>query len=593
MINSIRYRLNIVFVGLAIVPLLLVGAIVAWQSFKTLEQQALNLQGEKVQRVLAKVTAFFDELENELLFARNAQALKDIDINVRQSILKTLMVNSAYYMLTMLDDQGREQIFQSRLGPSVPRGINYVGANEFIIPKTTGEVYYSPVRFDEDIGEPLITIAMPLLNFRTGLTDGVLVADVRLKKIWDLIIEIQTSPGQNVYIVDSQGRVVAHRNPSVVLRGTYFNVPDQDGIQTGLAGERAVLAVGDVNFGNQQFNVVAEQTTSEAFALAFNFVRVTITLIVAALLVAGSLGFLMVRQIVRPIQSMAETAQAISAGDLYKQVEVNKRDELGILAKAFNSMTVQLRTLIDNLEQKVADRTSKLEVAQIELLRHERLATLGKVTATVAHEMRNPLATVNTSIFSIGDALGRNEPERVKRALALAERNVKRCDNIITDLLDFTRKLDVRLEDVNIDKWLKDLLDEMTYPEGIECRQNLRCGLKVPIDREHLRRAVINIITNAFHALSEENSQGNELTVETSISDRNLEIRIIDTGPGIPDELRDKIFEPLFSTKPFGVGLGLSITKDIMEKHQGNIEILSEVDSGTTVILTIPLGQES
>lgn len=589
MTNTIRQRLNIVFICLAIVPLLIVGSIVAWQSFNTLEQQTLNLQREIVKGVLAKVTAFFDELENELRFVSNVQTLKDVDLNVRNSILKSLMVDSVYNNLVMLDNQRQELIHLSRLDLGSMDGGKHEDADKFVIPEAIGDVYYSPVRFDEEMGEPLITIAVPLVDLRTGRSDGVLAAEVRLKIIWNLIAEIKVGEGHDVYIVDSQGRVVAHRNPSIVLRGTTFDLPDQDGIQSGLTGERVVLVVDMARFGNQEFNVVAEETTSEAFTLAYNSVRVTVALIAAALLLAGILGFFIVRQIIRPIESMAKTAHSISSGDLSKQVEINKGDELGVLAEAFNSMTKQLRSLIDGLEQQVADRTAKLEAAQMELLRQERLATLGKVTATVAHEIRNPLATVNTSVFSIASALERNEPERVKRALNLAERNVIRCDNIIAELLDYTRKLDVRLDKVNIDSWLKNLLDELTYPDGIECRQNLTCGMKVPVDRELLRRAIINIITNAVHALTEENSPGNVLTVETSISGRDLEIRIVDTGPGIPDELREKIFEPLFSTKGFGVGLGLSIAQDIMEKHQGDIEVQSEVGKGTTVILRISL----
>ena len=116
-------------------------------------------------------------------------------------------------------------------------------ADEFVIPWTSGQTYYSPVYFNETTGEPFITIAVPLLDVRTGLVDGVLVSEVRLKKIWDLIMNLQTSPGQSVYIVDAQNKVVAHRNPSVVLRGTTFHVPDQDGIQPGLASVSPALAV--------------------------------------------------------------------------------------------------------------------------------------------------------------------------------------------------------------------------------------------------------------------------------------------------------------------------------------------------------------
>jgi signal transduction histidine kinase len=242
-----------------------------------------------------------------------------------------------------------------------------------------------------------------------------------------------------------------------------------------------------------------------------------------------------------------------------------------------------------HLEELVRERTRELEEAHEQLIRKERLAALGQLTATVAHEIRNPLGTVKTSIFSIGDALERNELERVYRALKLAERNIQRCDGIINELLDYTRKWEVKLEPVAIDLWLNDLLDEQEIPENIECRRELHADLVLPIAREHLRRAVVNVFANAIQAMQDEETTENRLTIESAVTEDRLEIHIIDTGPGIVKNVLDKVFEPLFSTKGFGIGLGLPIVRDIMERHGGGIEIQSEIGKGTIVILWLPL----
>jgi methyl-accepting chemotaxis protein len=209
---------------------------------------------------------------------------------------------------------------------------DHARADDFVIPQTSGQVYYSPVRFEEIRGEPLITIAVPLPDARTGLVDGVLVSEVRMKTIWELMADIRIGPGQNVYIVDAQDKVVAHPNPSVVLRGTRFHVPEQDGVQTGLTGSSVVLAVDTVRLGRQAFHIVVEQVRSEALALAISTGLITLALVVAMLVISGSLGFLSVRQIVRPIQTMATMAQAISAGDLSQQVPITRQDELGVFS---------------------------------------------------------------------------------------------------------------------------------------------------------------------------------------------------------------------------------------------------------------------
>jgi len=586
---SVLQRLIIAFICLAIFPLLLVGGIIGRKSYITLKNTTIKLQNEMGQAVLNKVTAFFDEIEGELILTGKLNMLIKEYQDVQYDTMKLLMSKDIYDKLILLDQEGQTKIYLSRLGLSSADKGNYSADKEFAEAMKSGDVYYSPVRFEEVSGEPLISIAIPLIDLRSGAKDGALLAEVRLKKIWNLISEVKTGPGQNVYIVDAKGKLVAHRNPSLVLKGIQFNVPEEDGIHSGLTGEKAVVVVQRHKIGKEEFNIVAEQNTSEAFALAISLVRVTSILIVIALLATVALGFMIFKQIIKPIHNMAVTARAVSDGDLSKRVNVKRNDEIGVLGAAFNSMTTQLKTLIDSLEQKIAERTSQLKEAQAELLRQERLATLGKVTATIAHEIRNPLATVNTSIFSIGAAIEKKETERIKRALILAERNIRRCDNIITELLDFTRKLEIRPSMVNIDKWVERIIDEQTFPEGIKCIRSLSSGLEARIDAEHMRRALINVMTNAVHALGEEGSPGKEFTVATAQSGNNLEIRVVDKGPGIPQDVLKKIFEPLFSTKGFGVGLGLSITKDIMEKHKGGIDVRSKVGEGTTIILWVPI----
>jgi PAS domain S-box-containing protein len=259
----------------------------------------------------------------------------------------------------------------------------------------------------------------------------------------------------------------------------------------------------------------------------------------------------------------------------------------------------------DHLAELVTERTRKLEKAQGNLIRQERLAALGKLTATVSHEIRNPLGTINTSVFAIGDALERNQMERVERALKLTERNIRRCDKIITELLDFTRKRELNPEPLVIDSWLGTLLDEQQYPEGIASKCDFHTGICLPIDREYMRRAITNVITNAVQAMEDEESQGRELKVESAVAGDRLEIRIIDNGIGISADILEEVFEPLFSTKSFGVGLGLPIVKDIMEAHGGGIAIKSNrgrqgsqelpgsgeepATGGTTVVLWLPI----
>jgi len=246
----------------------------------------------------------------------------------------------------------------------------------------------------------------------------------------------------------------------------------------------------------------------------------------------------------------------------------------------------------EQLEELVEERTRELEGAQAELVRKERLSVMGQLTAAVAHDLRNPLGAIRTSVFTIDMAIKRDQMDRVGRALQRIERNVMRCNDIIGELLDYTRDRALQLEPTHIDTWLGAVLDEQTFPKGIVCVRELTCGAQVPIDAEQLRRVVVNTVENGIHALQDAESRGNQLTVSThAITDQagsRLEIRISDTGCGIPADVLPRVFEPLFSTKSFGVGLGLSIIKNIMEKHGGGVEIQSEIGQGTRVTLWLP-----
>ncbi len=186
------------------------------------------------------------------------------------------------------------------------------------------------------------------------------------------------------------------------------------------------------------------------------------------------------------------------------------------------------------------------------------------------------------------------EVPRVKRALERIDRSVIRCARIIDELLDFTRVRDLEPEATAINVWLGDLLDEQPLPEGVElCREFGAPEARVSFDHDRFRRAVINVFENACQAIT---GKGDEraglgkgvLTIKTRQSQGRAEVIFEDNGPGIAPDVLPRIFEPLFSTKGFGVGLGLPVVKQIMEQHGGGIEVETEEGRGTRFVLRLP-----
>jgi len=230
---------------------------------------------------------------------------------------------------------------------------------------------------------------------------------------------------------------------------------------------------------------------------------------------------------------------------------------------------------------------TELKGAREELLQKERLAVLGQLNAVVSHELRNPLGTIQTALFSIEDSLERNNFSQVARTLELADRSVGRCVTIIDELSNYARVKDLDVTETSVDDWLRAVFKEQGFPEEITCELNLSSGVRASFDHEKLRQVVVNLMTNAIHALQDKQSTEKHLSVSTHLLDDKYEIRISDNGVGMTSDIKDKVFEPLFSTKGFGVGLGMVIVKNIVDQHQGEIIIESKEGEGTTVTLRL------
>lgn len=245
------------------------------------------------------------------------------------------------------------------------------------------------------------------------------------------------------------------------------------------------------------------------------------------------------------------------------------------------------------VERELIASLEKLTETRQELMQSERLATMGQITATVSHELRNPLGTLSSSVGVLNRLLRQTDPT-VREELDRMQRNIRRCARIIEELLDFTREKEVDLRAVAIDRWLAAQLAELTVPEDVTLKLYLASDATVAIDSARFRQVIVNLIQNAQQAigLREGGSRpGGIVCVRTRVRGDRLELRIEDDGCGMREEVADKIFKPLFSTKAFGVGLGLPLVKRIVARHHGEISIDTREGYGTTVTIRLPLSR--
>jgi len=333
-----------------------------------------------------------------------------------------------------------------------------------------------------------------------------------------------------------------------------------------------------------------------------NRVMLTFTLL-AALYVVFLLVILYfaTSMITNPLQKMVIATQEIAKGDLSHKVEVNSRDEIGYLADSFNLMTANLKTanqkLIEwgrTLEKKVEERTRELREMQAHLIQSEKLASLGKLAAGIAHEINNPLGGILIYSHLLLEDTPKKSPhyENLKKIV----KETSRCKDIVKGLLEFARPKEPEMSQINLNEVLN---RSLAIVEGQALFQNIKISKKyasalpkIVADGSQLQQVFMNIIINAAEAMDGKGTLSLSTCMDTD--GIHIEAKITDTGHGIKEEDKKRLFEPFFSTKEVGkgTGLGLAISYSIIQKHLGTIEVESREGKGSTFTVKLPVLRE-
>jgi PAS domain S-box-containing protein len=248
-------------------------------------------------------------------------------------------------------------------------------------------------------------------------------------------------------------------------------------------------------------------------------------------------------------------------------------------------MQKKLEEYSQQLEELVEKRTSQLREAQEKLIKNERLAAIGQVASMVGHDLRNPLTGIAGATYYLKKKLESEADKAIMEMLTLIEKDIEHSNKIISDLLEYSREIKLEFAATNPRSIMKDALSLVEVPDNIRVLDFTQDEPKITVDAERIKRVFVNIIKNAIEAML----RGGSLRIKSRKSNSCLEITFTDTGIGMSKDILEKIWTPFFTTKAKGMGLGLSICKRIVEAHNGNIFVESEVNNGTSFMITIPI----
>ncbi len=307
-------------------------------------------------------------------------------------------------------------------------------------------------------------------------------------------------------------------------------------------------------------------------------IAVTMFVFVVAMILAGSSTVYAVFKATtgRPLNLLMEATERISLGDLNHRVPQQRADEIGTLAASFNRMTAALQ-----------ESRSQLSAAQETMIRQEKLAALGKIAGVVGHEIRNPLGVISNAVFYL-KAVQAGADDTVREYLEMIQAEVVHAERIVSDLLDFARTKIPNKDIIPVTGLVTQVIQKCAIPENIRVETDMPAS-PPPLYADPLQvgQVLSNIIKNAIEVMPD----GGNLAIRTE-EDRKtpfLRISVRDTGPGMSPETMSKLFQPLFTTKAKGLGLGLTVVKNLTEANGGRIEMESAVGEGTTFTVILPV----
>ena len=563
-----------------------------WFFYNDFKSVLVRLQTAQAESAAGKIGQFFKEIEGQIGWTTQLPWKANTVEEWRFDVVRLLRQVPALTELSKIDSAGHEQLRVSRLAPDVIGSLADHTRETAFIEATANKIYYGPVYFRRE-SEPYMTLAMSGASADAGVT----IAEVNLKFIWDVVSQIKVGEHGQAYVVDAQGRLIAHPDLSLALRNIDLSrfpqvqaarVPSSGGLplqeqqardiqgRTVLAAHAPVAPLG--------WLVLIELPVSEGYAFVYWTALRSSVLLLVALSLAGLAGLFLARRMIIPIQALSVGAARIGSGDLAQRISIETGDELEALGDQFNAMAAQLQESYSTLERKVEERTHELELANL---------SKSRFIAAASHDLRQPLHALGLFIAQLRAQINSVDG---KRLIERIDASISAMNELFNALLDISR-LDAGVLAPNFTEFPIDhLLKRIDATFGTTAREK---GLSLRVARSQawirsdtilLERILLNLLSNAIRYTRE-----GGVVVACRKRAGSLHIEVSDTGTGIPENQQRDIFNEFYQIagperdRQGGLGLGLAIVDRLCRLLHHRIELTSAVGEGSRFTIVVPL----
>jgi signal transduction histidine kinase len=610
------YKFLLIFLIVSLVPLGIVGYYLV-----NLSQVTLNRAISRDQEALAvgfadTVSSYIINFRNVLFDAAHLEDFSSMNTLKQDALVSHIMqLHAAFLEISVIDSNGRETV---RMGRFVHDNTMRDFSSDAVFGKvmSAGEFVGGLEKYMGSY--PAITMGVQIVNPQTNQPVGVILAKMSLTALSSLLkTGFPEATHTQAAVIDSNGFLIAHSDskeiykPDAKLPDDVLKILLQNDARSGggeiileSTGERVLGAFAEVS--ELGWVVYIQRSISVAYQASDDMLRRTWRMMLIVTVFVLFLGYAVSLVITQPIQALREAAIKLGEGDFDYLPDLSMpNDEIGELAHTFMQMSESLKVktaeimsakdelerLNRSLENRVEARTRELKSAQDELIKKERLAAIGQMASVVGHEIRNPLAVINNSIYFIktkNNAQPNPEPKVVKH-IAIIESEIRQANGIIDEILGFARTRELNPKVMHINSYLEDLTMSFPVPPQVELVKHFAPeNPYVNIDPDEMAQAIRNLIKNGIEVMPEHG----KVYVRSEMADGGMvRVDVEDTGPGIPKEALEKIFAPFFTTKARGTGLGLAVVKKVVDRHKGRVEVTSVVGQGTCFKIFLPVVQ--